>query len=137
VFRLIPSRHLLWVDCVAALSAGVAMFGLARWLGELYAMPLWAVRGMAGVNIAYGLFSLSLASRTQRPRALIVVLVMANAAWAVVCGIVAITFFQSMSLWAVLHWAFEGCFVRRLAAMEWKERDRLLFAAAPQQNIHR
>jgi hypothetical protein len=122
-------RHILWVDCGAALLAGLAMAALSGWLSALYALPRALLLGMGAVNLGYSAFSGSLARRARRPRALIVVLVAANAAWAVVCALTAAGVAGTASAFGMAHLVGEGMFVATLAALEWRERERLGGAA--------
>ena len=118
-------RRLLWVDCGAALLAGTAVLALSGCLSGLYALPRELLLGMGAVNLAYGTFSGSLARRARRPRALIVLLVVANAAWAVFCGLAAVSFAETASAFGMAHLIGEGTFVAGLAGLEWRERERL------------
>lgn len=79
---------------------------------------------MTFANLLYGSYSLTLASR-RRPLPFILLLIAANAAWALFC------FFQLWSHAAMAnllgraHLAFEGLFVGSLAALEWRFRHTL------------
>ncbi len=121
-------RQLLWVDCGAALLAGVTVVALSGWLSELYAVPRALLLGMGAANVCYGAFSGSLARRARRPRALIVLLVAANAAWAGLCGLAAVGLADTASAFGLAHLVGEGVFVGGLAGLEWRERERLLGA---------
>jgi hypothetical protein len=122
---MIAPRYLLWVDCCAAFLAGLVVFSLSGRLSELYALPQEFLRGVAAVNVAYGLFSCSLALRVQRPRAMIAALVLANATWGMLCWIAVVIVMGRASLLGVAHLAFEGLFVGWLAHMEWTQREAL------------
>ncbi|HYW30038.1 MAG TPA: hypothetical protein VE869_00930 [Gemmatimonas sp.] len=122
------SRYLLWVDSGAGLLAGVVVLALSSWLSELYALPRALLLGMAAANLAYGTFSGSLALRTRRPRPLLVLLVLANAAWAALCGAAAWIVAGQASAFGLAHLIAEGVFVCVLAVMEWRHREQLLFA---------
>jgi hypothetical protein len=121
-------RKLLWVDCGAALLAGLAVLSLSAWLGRLYALPRELLVAMGMVNLAYGAFSFSLARRAHRPRPLIVLLVVANATWAVLCGIAAVRLAGVASGFGLAHLIGEGLFVGGLAALEWRRRAELVTA---------
>jgi hypothetical protein len=122
-------RDLLWVDCGAALLAGVVVLLLSSWLSQLYAMPRELLVGMGVANLAYGTYSLSLARRARRPRSLLVLLVVANATWAALCGLAAVRLAGTASAFGLAHLVGEGLFVGGLAALEWRRRERLLTAA--------
>ena len=122
-------RDLLWVDCGAALLAGVAVLLLSSWLSQLYAMPRELLVGMGVADLAYGTYSLSLARRARRPRSLLVLLVVANATWAALCGLAAVRLAGTASAFGLAHLVGEGLFVGGLAALEWRRRERLLTAA--------
>lgn len=121
-------RELLWVDCAAALVAGLAVLSLSGWLARLYGLPRGLLVAMGMANLAYGAFSFSLARRAHRPPSLIVVLVLANATWAVLCGIAAVRLAGVASAFGLAHLIGEGLFVGGLAALEWRQRDQLLVA---------
>jgi hypothetical protein len=123
-------RKLLWVDCSAAALAGVAVVSTSAWLSRLYAVPQGLLVAMGVANLVYGTFSFSLAQRARRPRALIVLLVAANAAWAALCGVAAVLLAGSASGFGLAHFIAEGLFVGALAALEWTQRERLLVAAS-------
>jgi hypothetical protein len=118
-------RQLLWVDCGAAALAGTTVLALSGWLGELYALPRELLVGMGAVNLGYAAFSGSLARRARRPRAMIVGLVAANATWAVLCALAAVRLAATASAFGMAHLIGEGVFVGGLAALEWRERERL------------
>ena len=83
------------------------------------------------VNVMYGAYSLTLASRKRRPRAWITPVNSkkargsANALWAVLSVVWVIVFRDSASAWGLAHLAAEGVFVAGLAALEWRWRDVL------------
>jgi len=115
----LPLRTLLWIDCGAALLAGVVVSLLSRWLSDLYDIHRGLIVAMGLANLAYGTFSLSLARRASRPRSLIVLLVAANAAWAGVCVLAAVLFARTASAFGLAHLVGEGLFVGGLAWLEW------------------
>ena len=124
-------RHLLWVDCGAALLAGTLVLALSGWLSELYALPRAFLLGMGAANVGYGAFSGSLARRDSRPPALIVLLVVANAAWAGLCALAAVGLATTASAFGLAHLVGEGVFVGTLAALEWRDRERLARPGRP------
>ena len=123
------SRTLLWIDSGAALLAGVAVLALATRLSELYALPRALLLGMGAANLTYGLFSGSLARRARRPPRLLVALVVANAAWAGLCGAAALGLADRATAFGLAHLVGEGLFVGGLAALEWRQREPLRRAA--------
>lgn len=122
-------RNLLWVDCIAGALAGAAVLMLSGWLGSLYALPRGLLLFTGAVNVLYACYSFTLATRSQRPRPLILLLVFANLAWAVVCLGLAVAFAGSATLFGVGHLVGEAVFVGGLAGLEWRWRERLLTAA--------
>ena len=119
-------RDLLWLDSRAGLIVGAAMLALAGWLAELYRMPLAWVVGIGLVNLLYGSCSALLARRAERPRALLLLLIGANAAWALGCVAAAALLRDRVSPLGVASLLAEGVFVGGLAALEWHQRERLL-----------
>lgn len=121
--RLIP--WLLWIDSGAGLTVGVLVLTLAPWLSGLYGLPVSVVVGMGIANVAYGLFSFSLARRPVRPRSLLVLLVIANATWAVLCLTAAAVVAPYASRLGMAQLLLEGLFVGVLAVLEWRHRTAL------------
>ena len=119
-------RNLLWVDGGAALVAGLVVLSLSDWLGRLYAMPQGLLAGIGVANLCFGAFSGSLAWRKRRPRSLIVLLVVANTAWAVLCGLAVLRLAGTASAFGLAHLVGEGLFVGGLARVEWIQRERLI-----------
>jgi len=122
------AQTLLWIDCSAGFLGGVVMLALRGWLSDIYGMPPSLLLAMAMANLAYGLFSFSLAVRRVRPRAMIVLLAVANATWATACGIAAIVLASTASIFGLAHLLIEGLLVGALAAFEWRWRELLLRA---------
>ncbi|MEO0558830.1 MAG: hypothetical protein AAF170_11675 [Bacteroidota bacterium] len=105
------------------------MLVLSRWLSPLYDLPGTLYTVIALANAGYGLYSLSLAVRKQRPRAGIVFLVIANGTWAVLCAVGVVILWQAASPFGLAHILAEGVFVGGLARLEWIHRERLLMAS--------
>lgn len=119
------AKHLLWIDCTAAALAGGAVLLLWPWLARLYGLtPDWLVF-IAIANLAYGSYSFSLALRRRRPLTLIILLVVANGAWALACVAMAVHFAGSATWLGLGHLVLEAAFVGGLAAREWRWRLQL------------
>lgn len=101
------------------------MLLLGGWLSSLYGLPVAFVVGHAFVHLVYGTYSFSLAVRKRRPMVLLLVLIFANAAWTVFCIVFAVVLVRNASIYAVLHFIFEGIYVGCLATIEWKRRESL------------
>jgi hypothetical protein len=114
-----PLRTILWVDCTAALLAGLIVLSLSAPIADLYAMPRALVVGMGLANACYGTFSLSLAARAHPPSSLVVLLALANATWAVLCAVAASALWGTASYFGLAHLVGEGLFVGALARLEW------------------
>lgn len=122
---MISSRSVLWVDCCGGLAVGLAMFAVSEWLSDLYRLPREVVLGIATANVAYGCFSLWLAIRATRPVRLIMLLALANAAWAALCGVAAIALWGKASAFGLAQFVLEALFVGWLAQLEWRQRNLL------------
>lgn len=59
---------------------------------------------------------------------MLVVLIFANATWAALCLVFAVTLIGNASVFAVLHFVLEGIYVGCLAFTEWKQREELEIA---------
>lgn len=64
--RGVTPTQLIRIDWIGGLSAGAVMLLLHSWLSDLYRVPATLVLSLAGVNIAYGMGSLSLAARASK-----------------------------------------------------------------------
>ena len=118
-------RNLLWIDCIAGALVGVLVLLYNDWLSRLYSLPPRVVYFMGLVNLIYATYSFSLAMRRARPKALIILLVMANGAWTFVCLGLATHFFETATILGIWILVIEAIFVGGLASLEWKWRDHL------------
>ena len=118
-------RKLLWIDSLAGLTVGIAVLLAAGWLQALYQLPIDLLYFTGTVNVAYGLYSLSLVVRSKRPPNLIKLLVVANLTWAVICLWLAYHFSNTASPFGLAHLFGEGIFVGSLALLEWRFRELL------------
>lgn len=121
-------KRLLWTDGSAGALVGLILLIGGPWLTPWYQLPRQLVLSMGVCNLGYGLYSLSLARRARRPRALILLLIVANASWAVLCIRWTILYVDQASFWGLAHTAGEALFVGGLAGLEWRHRDLLLEA---------
>jgi hypothetical protein len=126
VLRETPKRNLLWVDSLAGLTVGIAMLLLLGRLVRWYQLPRDLLVLVGAANVIYGLYSLSLAARARRPRALILLLIAANAAWAVACLRWLAIYGREASALGLAHLAGEALFVGGLAIQEWRWREQLI-----------
>lgn len=122
-------RRLLWVDCSAGAIVGVTVLLLSEWLSALYGLPRGLLLVTGAANLLYASYSFSLARQPVRPMRWIVLLVAANAAWAVVCIVLAVVYGPAATVFGVGHLVGEGLFVGGLAALEWRHREQLRTAA--------
>ena len=118
-------RNVLWMDGSAGVLVGIVILVAGGWLAEWFELPRGFLRFTGAVNLLYGVYSLTLASRDRRPRALVTTLVAANATWAVLCVVYVVYFRDSASPWGLAHFSAEGLFVAGLAVLEWRWRDAL------------
>ena len=122
------TKSLLWIDCTGGLIVGALVLSLAQWLSALYTLPMHLVVTMGIANLVYGAFSLSLARRAIRPRALLNALIFANLAWAVLCAITAVIVAEQASAFGLAQLLLESVFVGGLGALEWRYRTSLITA---------
>jgi hypothetical protein len=121
-------KNLLWIDGGGAALVGVAVLTLSQPLSRWYALPSGLLRLMGVVNLAYGAYSLSLASRSRRALWAIRLLVFANFAWAVLCLVVAVAFARSATWLGLGQLVVEAVYVGGLASLEWRWRQELRLA---------
>jgi hypothetical protein len=113
-------QRVLWIDGLAALSAGIFVLALRGVLARLYVLPIELVTIIAVVNL-----TLAARPRSARPLALVVSLAGANCFWACVCTFLVMRCFNVASFLGLAHLAFEGVFVLALATIEWRNRHLL------------
>ena len=122
---MIITRKLLWIDGLAGAVAGVIVLLASSWLSRLYRLPLDMLLLMGVANLVYASYSLSLAMRSKRPKSCILLLVVANLAWAVICLRWAVIFAGTASVFGLAHLMGEAVFVVGLASIEWRSREQL------------
>lgn len=124
------TKRILWVDGLGGLVVGVLMLVVmllaGSWLSDTYGLPLGLLWTMTAANLAYGTYSTTLASRSRRPMALILLLVVANATWTVVCFRWTYLHWQASSWIAQAHLVGEGLWVGGLAWLEFRWRRDLV-----------
>ncbi|MEM8995483.1 MAG: hypothetical protein AAGF23_11910 [Acidobacteriota bacterium] len=118
--------QLLWTDGLAGAAVGVGTLLFAGWLSELYNLPRQFVLLVAAANLVYGAYSISLARSRRRPPGLIVLLVVANTTWAVLCFQWVYRWHGTASAFGLFHLGAEGLFCLGLAVYEWRLRHRLV-----------
>jgi hypothetical protein len=118
-------RQILWIDGTAGLLAGISLFLTIDLLEKWYNIPRGILVFIGIANLTYGTYSLSIARLKKRPETLIVILVIANLAWAVNCIRMAITFWDTASIFGLIHLIGEAIFVGGLACLEWRYRKVL------------
>ena len=118
--------NLLWIDSLGGLTVGIAMLLLLGWLIPWYQLPQDLILLIGTMNVLYGLYSLSLAVRVKRPKALILLLIVANAVWALACVRWATIYVGEASISGFVHLSAEALIVGGLAVLEWKWREQLL-----------
>lgn len=123
-------RNLLWIDCGAAAVVGVAVLLLHGWLSDLYRLPRELLLFMGAANLAYGLYSFSLALRARRPLPLIRLLVGANLTWSLILLSWIVVFSRTASLFGLAYLLLEALFVAGLGLLEWRSRELLLVRTA-------
>lgn len=123
-------RRILWFDGGGGLVAGAVTLALHDWLAALYGFATGLVLFIAAANLAYGACSTTLARRAGRgqwPSSRAVnALIVANAAWAVVCMSLLVATWRSASAFGSIHVALEGAYLAALAAYEWRYLRRAL-----------
>ena len=122
-------KNLLWIDCTAAALAGVMVLLFSAWLSHLYSMPQVLLHFIGVVNLLAAGYSFSLAIRPTRQRPLVILLVIANGIWAVVCLGIAVNLAGTATFLGIGLLVGEAIFVGGLAGLEWKWREQLLSAA--------
>lgn len=121
---------LLWLDCTAGGLVGLLVLLLRHHLPGWYGLLPEVVLTIGLANVTYAAYSFSLARRSRRPRALLLLLIAANSLWAVACVVAAVYFAGSASMLGLGHLLTEGLVVAGLARLEWQARDRLVVAGS-------
>lgn len=122
--------RLLWIDGGGGAVVGVIVLALMGWLSVLYRLPLDMVRFMGVMNLVYGAYSLTLASRRTRPLWAIVLLATANMVWALACVRWSVIHWSTASVFGQIQLLGEALWVGGLAVIEWRYRRALLVDGA-------
>jgi hypothetical protein len=123
----VKMRRLLWVDAIAAGSAGVLLLMLRDWLAGWYGFALAQLWVMALVSLCYCAFGLFVLTRRELPLSLVRVLFTANFAWASVCAIAVPVLATSATIFGLAALLLEALFVGGLATLE-RRRWRALMS---------
>lgn len=115
---------LLWLDCTAGALVGVLVLVFAEWLGRLHGLPVGVLVVLGTANLLYAAYSFSIARNARRTLRPIEVLALANAAWGVVCVVLAVRYWAVVSVFGFVHLFGEAAFVGGLAALQWRQRHR-------------
>lgn len=117
-------RALLWIDCVAGFTGGTLVVSFKEWLSDLHAFPEDLVLFLGLSNLAYASYSLTLATRASMGRTpsrrSIELLVIANAAWVLVCASVIASTWPFATVFGLAHVGLEGLFVGSLAFTQYR-----------------
>ncbi|MFN0122671.1 MAG: hypothetical protein ACKV2V_19410 [Blastocatellia bacterium] len=122
---MISPRKLLWIDGLGGLVAGIAVLLASDWLSQWYRLPPGFMFLIGVANLAYGSYSLSLAARARRPKVLILLLVVANLTWTLLCLRWTVIFAGTASWLGLAHLVIEGLYVGGLGCLEWRWREQL------------
>lgn len=118
-------QNLLWIDGGAGATVGALLLIGAKWISDLYDLPLNFIYFVATANLLYGCYSLTLASRRKRPMALIRLLIGGNLLWSILCIRWFIIFSDTASVFGLLQLGGEAVFVGGLGILEWRWRTHL------------
>ncbi|WP_087024016.1 hypothetical protein [Thaumasiovibrio subtropicus] len=118
-------KNILWVDGIAAMTAGLLVLILSEWLEGLYRLPLAVIYVLVVANLSYAAYSLSLAYRRSPSLAAIQLLVFGNLLWSVICVVILVYYREMISIWGFLFVTGEALFVCFLAGFEWRWREVL------------
>ncbi len=117
-------RALLWFDGGAAITGGVLVVAFRELLAGLYAFPDDLLLFLGLSNLAYGSYSITLATLTSMgktaSRRSVELLVIANSGWVVVCAIVLVSGWPSATAFGLAHVGAEALFVGSLAFAEYR-----------------
>lgn len=118
-------KRLLWIDGFAGLLVGVVVLLVSDWLSQCYGLPQGLLHIIGVGNTVYGLNSLSLAWRNNRPEKRILLVAFSNLMWAAVCVFWTITYWDSAGFLGRGHLLAEALFVGGLGCLEWRWRTLL------------
>lgn len=121
----ITESRILWVDCLGGLIAGGIILSIAALISRLDSLPLEIVYFVGFANLAYGSYSLWLATRSAREIVFIKLLALANMAWLFFCIAIVATYWNEISVFGVFHKLAEGLYVASLGVLEWRWRNTL------------
>ena len=119
------ANKILWIDCIGGLIVGVLVLLASNLLSQWDGLPIEVVRFVGFANLAYGCYSIWVATRNPRPISLVKILALANMAWLLFCISITAAYWNEISLFGIIHILGEGIYVAALGAVEWKWRKSL------------
>ncbi len=118
-------RKVLWVDCTAGACVGVVVLLFVGRLGEWFGLPRRLIFFMGVTNLVYACYSFFLATRRERPKTLIRLLVAANLAWSLLLLYSVTVLAETARPLGVAYLLLEALFVGALAVLEWRSEKQL------------
>src|SRR5687767_4263753 len=118
--KLLLLKNLIWVDAIAAATAGLIVITLKSILAPLLNLPENLLLTLSIVSFGYAIFSFNLARQKTKPKQLLLLLIIGNAGYSIACLIVLIFFYHVAAPLGVFYLLLEASFVAVLAMLEWK-----------------
>ncbi|MBC7887620.1 MAG: hypothetical protein H7Z13_07005 [Ferruginibacter sp.] len=114
-------KNLLWIDAIAAMLSGFFVLILSATLSKLFNFPDKLLITLSMVSLGYASFSLSLAQQKSNPKRLLILLVIGNSIYAILC-VILLTFLHSKATFlGLVYLLLESAFVAALALLEWRQ----------------
>ena len=114
-------RRLLWVDAGLGWSFGLAGMLLHEEAAKLLGFTQGWVLGLAAANCLYASFSLSLALKKVTPVKPVMILILANLAWAAFSVVLAVLHFPDATAIGQFFLATQPLVVGGLGFWEWRQ----------------
>ena len=116
--RLPRLNNLLWFDSGAAALSAITSLLAGGWMARWFDLPRGLLTLLAAISLTYALYSGSLAWGRSRSRLLLAILVIANAAYVVWCGLLIAHFWRPANGVGLGYLGLEAGFVATLVAVE-------------------
>lgn len=114
-------KKLLWVDCLAALSAGLFLLLFKSQLSPFFNLPESLLTNLMIVAFCFFCYSFYLANQSSPPKILLKTLVLGNSVYASICLFLLVFFYKTATIFGVIYFIIDVLIVGLLAVLEWKK----------------
>lgn len=118
--KTLSLKKILWIDCLAALSAGLVLLIFKGNMSPFFNVPKSLLTTLMMVAFCYACYSFYLANHSSPPKILLKILVLGNSMYALVCLFLLASFYKTATVFGVIYFSIDVLIVGFLALWEWR-----------------